>query len=343
MGADGTPIVLLVKQMSLLSSTFVQSNNAELFVTNSLLSNIVITNFRRSGYQAETATLQLAFNTPQDKLDAVENDMNHWLSTEPKRMFLPSTSIIPVQFNNMRSVEVSLTMTHRHNWQDYGSRWTRRTAFIAALLFYCKKHKILYSQADLPIVYSPEELTSQCAPPAYHVEDHSRQAAQTPLPRGSNERHHQGSDAPPRRSRPFVPDRHGTQSEEELLESLQQEEQRRSQGVQDQRRRTFNFRGDEVSSLYDHSFDEAVRAAMEGEGASPTQAEAGHPALRPDGPDESESHSTGTNARASQAGLPASAALLNFLPPADEFGGNSVMRRRRANKEAQRLAAAAGG
>lgn len=352
-GADGTPTVMVVKQMALLSTVFLQWDNTELYVANSLLSTLSITNYRRSGYQAEIATLQLGFDTPQEKLDAVEEDMNHWLSTEPARLFTPSTSIVPVQYDYLRSIEVSLTMIHRRNWQDWGARWASRNAFVAALLFYCRKHGVRYAEAKLPIVYVREELAAQCAPPAYNESNGARDTQ--PIlpwnlgghfpPGWEGEQHSiRSSDS----NRSLTDDEDGgshSDAEEELADPLQRRDTKRSRRGHLQRRKTFNIHGTQVSSLYDDSFDQAVRAAQTAH-AGPAVALAGDPSLRFGGTGSNQGSSTGLNTQATSqvnTSLPASAALMNFVPPPDEFGGNSVMRRRTANRTAQRLAVAGGG
>lgn len=95
-----------------------------------------VINLRRSGYQWECATIQVAFDTPLAALDAVEADLIKWLQTEPERLFEPSTSIVPQTIDYMRSIECTVGMTHRANWQDWGARFYRRNAFFAALTFY---------------------------------------------------------------------------------------------------------------------------------------------------------------------------------------------------------------
>ncbi|CEH18891.1 Predicted mechanosensitive ion channel [Ceraceosorus bombacis] len=97
--------VMAVKKMSLLSSEFTLWNNTNLYIANELLSTMLIVNYRRSGYQWECATMQVAFDTPLETLDAVQADVIHWMQTEPERMFEPSTAIVPQTIDYMRSIE----------------------------------------------------------------------------------------------------------------------------------------------------------------------------------------------------------------------------------------------
>ncbi|PWN43600.1 hypothetical protein IE81DRAFT_322258 [Ceraceosorus guamensis] len=157
--------VMAVKKMSLLSSEFTLWNNTNLYIANELLSTMLIVNYRRSGYQWECATMQVAFDTPLETLDAVQADVIHWMQTEPERMFEPSTAIVPQTIDYMRSIEVTIGMTLRDNWQDWGGRWRKRNAFFAALTFYMKKHGVRFVNSNQPVIYWTEDAAQ--LPPDY--------------------------------------------------------------------------------------------------------------------------------------------------------------------------------
>ncbi|KAJ1017765.1 hypothetical protein NDA16_005083 [Ustilago loliicola] len=157
--------VLVVKRMSLLSCLFTDSLNQDVYISNVILSATSIINMRRSGYQWEAITAQFDFNTPLEKLDAVEADMIHWLQTEPERLFVPSTAIVPQKIEYMRSLECTIGMTHADTWQDWGRRFYRKNAFFAAFSFYCKKHGVRYANPVQPIVYWTEDAAQ--LPPSY--------------------------------------------------------------------------------------------------------------------------------------------------------------------------------
>lgn len=157
--------VLVVKHMSLLSCLFTDSLNQDVYISNVILAATSIVNMRRSGYQWESITAQFDFNTPLEKLDAVEADMIHWLQTEPERLFVPSTAVVPQTIDYMRSIECSIGMTHADTWQDWGRRFYRKNAFFAAFSFYCKKHGVRYANPVQPIVYWTEDAAA--LPPSY--------------------------------------------------------------------------------------------------------------------------------------------------------------------------------
>lgn len=164
--------VFVVKRMSLLSCLFVNDLNQDVYISNVILAATTIINIRRSGYQWEAITAQFDFNTPLEKLDAVEADMIHWLQTEPERLFIPSTAIVPQTIDYMRSIECTIGMTHADTWQDWGRRFYRRNAFFGAFSYYCKKHGIRYANAVQPVVYWVDD--AAVLPPSYENEGTSQ-------------------------------------------------------------------------------------------------------------------------------------------------------------------------
>ncbi|PWN37798.1 uncharacterized protein FA14DRAFT_118645 [Meira miltonrushii] len=145
--------VMVVQKMSLLSCQFLLWDNTQIFINNALLSQMFIMNYRRSGYQWECVKMQVAFDTPWSTLDAVQADVTHWLQTEPDRMFEPSTAIVPQSIDFMRCISVTIGMTHRANYQDWGARWYKRNCFFAAVCYYMRKHGVKYMNSTQPIIY----------------------------------------------------------------------------------------------------------------------------------------------------------------------------------------------
>ena len=121
--------------------------------------------------------MQVAWTTPLDKLDALEKNLNNWLSTEPNRWFEPSTNITLQNIAFQRYLELTIGIGHngyvnvKHfpqnvfhhynsyfsslsNWQDWNLRLTRKTAFHAAAQHYCRQLGIIGYEAPLPVVYA---------------------------------------------------------------------------------------------------------------------------------------------------------------------------------------------
>jgi hypothetical protein len=101
--------------------------------------------------------IQVAWRTPLSKLDELEKCMNDWLATEPNRWFTPPTSITPQKIEKMRYMECTIGIGHNGTWQDWGLRMARRTAFHAAVNYYCNQLGIALADAPLPVAYADPE------------------------------------------------------------------------------------------------------------------------------------------------------------------------------------------
>ena len=116
------------------------------------------TNARRSDKTAENLTMQIDWTTPLQKIDALETCLNRWLETEKNRWYLPNTAIMLQNIKNMRHLECTIGILHNgyvisslrnyreskltcfySNWQDWGLHNARRTAFHAAVNYYCRQ------------------------------------------------------------------------------------------------------------------------------------------------------------------------------------------------------------
>lgn len=70
------------------------------------------TNVRRSANMFENLTMQVAWRTPLEKLDALEAALNNWLSTEENRWYEPSTSIVLQNIQFQRYLECTVGIGH---------------------------------------------------------------------------------------------------------------------------------------------------------------------------------------------------------------------------------------
>jgi hypothetical protein len=56
------------------------------------------------------ASVEVAWNTPLSKLEELEKKMNHWLETDEKRMFEPSTACV-IQSERMTGAGHAMSYT----------------------------------------------------------------------------------------------------------------------------------------------------------------------------------------------------------------------------------------
>ncbi|KAJ3503863.1 hypothetical protein NLJ89_g8241 [Agrocybe chaxingu] len=159
---------LVVKKVGLFATVFARSDGTETYYFNSQLFTKFITNAQRSGKTFENLWLQVAWTTPLMKLDALEKCLNDWLSTEENRWFEPSTNITLQHIVYQRHLELTIGIGHNGNWQDWGLRLARKTAFHAAVQYYCRQLGIVGYEAPLPIVYAdPKTMTYQPESPGF--------------------------------------------------------------------------------------------------------------------------------------------------------------------------------
>ncbi|KAF8623440.1 hypothetical protein AX15_006382 [Amanita polypyramis BW_CC] len=150
---------LVVKKVGLFATVFTRGDGSETYYFNSQLFTKFITNYRRSDKTYENLTMHVAWRTPLEKLDELERCLNDWLSTEENRWYQPSTNITLQHIVNQMYLEVTIPIGHNGNWQDWGLRLERKTAFHAAVQYYCRQLGIIGYEAPIPIVFgkSPEQ------------------------------------------------------------------------------------------------------------------------------------------------------------------------------------------
>ncbi|KAF8592464.1 hypothetical protein K439DRAFT_1625826 [Ramaria rubella] len=148
---------LVVKKMGLFATTFMRSDGTETYYFNSQLFTKFITNVQRSGKMAENLTIQVAWRTPLEKLDQLEYHMNEWLATEENRWFDPHTAITLQKIDYQRCLEFTMGISHNGTWQDWGLRNVRKTAFLAAVHFYCWQLDITFHNSSQPIFIAEDE------------------------------------------------------------------------------------------------------------------------------------------------------------------------------------------
>ncbi|KAF9055376.1 hypothetical protein BDZ89DRAFT_18077 [Hymenopellis radicata] len=129
---------LVVKKMTLFATVFTRVDGTETYYFNSQLFTKFIAN-----KMFENCTLQIGWETPLEKLDELEQCLNEWLSTEENRWFEPATSVVLQNVKNQRHLEITLGFGHNGTWQDWGLRCARKTAFHAAVQYYCRQLGII--------------------------------------------------------------------------------------------------------------------------------------------------------------------------------------------------------
>ncbi|KAL1687954.1 Mechanosensitive ion channel-domain-containing protein [Schizophyllum commune] len=180
--------ILFVKKMGLFATLFTRADGTETYYFNSILSTKFITNVRRSANMFENLEMQVAWDTPLSKLDELEKLLNQWLATEENRWFEPNTMVVLQHFNYQRWIEITIGIGHNGTWQDWGLRLARKTAFHAAVQYFCNQLDISCYNATLPIVYA-DPVTHQYVPeaPAGGDDEEQEEQPQTETQRQQSE------------------------------------------------------------------------------------------------------------------------------------------------------------
>ncbi|KAH9927138.1 Mechanosensitive ion channel-domain-containing protein [Epithele typhae] len=187
---------LVVKKMTLFATIFTRADGTETYYFNSQLFNKFIINARRSDKTAENLTMQISWRTPMEKLDQLERCLNQWLQTEENRWFQPSTNIMLQKIEYQRYLECTIGIPYNSNWQDWGMHNTRKTAFHAAVNYYCRQLGITLYNTPIPIAFADPETGEFVAPDVVDTVGADEEVERPPSPPPAP---HQGATAPAKR------------------------------------------------------------------------------------------------------------------------------------------------
>ena len=115
--------------------------------------------------------MQVAWRTPMEKLDQLEKCLNNWLQTEENRWFQPSTSVTLQHIDYQRHLELTIGIPYNSNWQDWGLHLVRKTAFHAAVNYYCRQLGIVSYNAPIPLAYANPDTLEVVDPALPYDED----------------------------------------------------------------------------------------------------------------------------------------------------------------------------
>ncbi|KZP13069.1 hypothetical protein FIBSPDRAFT_869683 [Athelia psychrophila] len=163
----------VVKKMGLFATVFTRADGTETYYFNSLLFTKFITNVRRSGKMFENLTMQVAWKTPIEKLDQLEVLINEWLQTEENRWFETSTSLTFQNIAFQRHLTITMAFGHNGTWQDWGLRNARKTAFHAAVQYYCRELDIDAREAPVPWAFVDPDTHEVPDSPGYDAQSPS--------------------------------------------------------------------------------------------------------------------------------------------------------------------------
>ncbi|KAE8192198.1 hypothetical protein CF328_g5447, partial [Tilletia controversa] len=136
---------MFVKEFGFISTVFRTTTNQEVVAPNALLSSSkYIHNARRSGTQWETVDVQCGFETGLAVIDEFRRRLRAWVR-ENDREWSGGLDVNYAALEDMNSVTLTIAFEHKGNWQDWGTRWSRRTKLMRQI-------KTVAEELEMPAV-----------------------------------------------------------------------------------------------------------------------------------------------------------------------------------------------
>ncbi|TBU30708.1 Mechanosensitive ion channel-domain-containing protein [Dichomitus squalens] len=142
---------LFVREFGLFSTTFRRVDGMEIIAPNSLLaSSKLVHNLRRSNSMWESTTLTVAYDTPLEQLEQLRIRLQGYVATNNREWSNVTVNID--KMDNQNAISLIVAMEHRPNWQDWGGRWVRRTAFMRHLKAILEDLDLKYTKPIQPVL-----------------------------------------------------------------------------------------------------------------------------------------------------------------------------------------------
>lgn len=127
-----------------------------------MASSKLIHNFRRSTSTWETTTLNIGFETPLDVVEQLKTRLKGYISDNNREWSDVVVNIDKIE--NQNAIYLNISVQHKANWQDWGGRWSRRTAFMRHLKTVLEELEIAYSKPLQPVILHPSSVRSSRGP-----------------------------------------------------------------------------------------------------------------------------------------------------------------------------------
>ncbi|OCH93689.1 hypothetical protein OBBRIDRAFT_790044 [Obba rivulosa] len=143
--------VLFVREFGLFSTTFRRVDGQEMIAPNALLSSAkIVHNLRRSSSMWESTNLMIAFDTPLEIIENLRQRLCDYVQQNSREWSQVSVHIDKMEYQN--AIHLLVSMEHRPNWQDWGGRWVRRTAFMRFLKTVLEELDVRYTEPVQPVL-----------------------------------------------------------------------------------------------------------------------------------------------------------------------------------------------
>ncbi|OJT09817.1 hypothetical protein TRAPUB_13687 [Trametes pubescens] len=142
---------LFVREFGLFSTTFRRVDGMEIIAPNALLAGSkLVHNLRRSNSMWETTTLMVAYDTPLDVIEQLRIRLSAYVAANSREWSSATVNIDKMEYQN--AIHLTIGMEHRPNWQDWGGRWARRTAFMRNMKQILEELDVRYLEPIQPVI-----------------------------------------------------------------------------------------------------------------------------------------------------------------------------------------------
>lgn len=98
----------------------------------------------------ETTELMIAYDTPLEVIEQLRIRLQAYVNQNNREWSNVAVNIDKMVYQN--AIHVIVAMEHRPNWQDWGGRWVRRTAFMRNLKAVLEDLDVRYTEPIQPVI-----------------------------------------------------------------------------------------------------------------------------------------------------------------------------------------------
>lgn len=121
-----------VKQIGWWSSVFYSDGHTTTYLYNSALNGMRISNYRRSGPQAESFTIDVHMSTSREQLKQLEQRLTDFVKANP-RDYIDPVDLNVSKLVNAADLQIQIVVRHRSNFQNGDVRRRRNALFLQAV------------------------------------------------------------------------------------------------------------------------------------------------------------------------------------------------------------------
>ncbi|KAH0469992.1 hypothetical protein IEQ34_001550 [Dendrobium chrysotoxum] len=125
-------VQMIVEEMNILSTVFLQSDNTKIYYPNSVLATKPIRNFYRSPNMGDSVEFSVDMSTSMERIADLKARIKTYLEGKPNH-WQQNHSIVVKDIVNVNKMNIVLYVTHTMNYQNMGEKNSRRTDLVLEL------------------------------------------------------------------------------------------------------------------------------------------------------------------------------------------------------------------